>query len=389
MTAKIRHLKELASVADWHGAAAIIEGTLEWKNEAPPTVSGLAWRTYTGLGDKSRAELWLDRALAAMPSQPTWWRGKGDYHRDRKEWCLAADCYARAIELRPDVASFHAAHGYVLGAVGDFLGAVNSLERALELNGSIRSWIIRLAQAQLRLGRLQQAADTYAEALKMGEDYRIRAIHDELRRQTFLGTCQASERYYDDVYSHSDTYAQPAERSIYLPLWERIAAVLLECGVKNILDFGCGPGQFAEFVEQNLPFAGYCGIDFSPVAVSLASSRCPRYSFERQVLPLADFADLPSFDAVICTEVLEHVEQDLDLLRSVPSGVIFIGSVPNFFSFSHLRVFQSAQHVRDRYGRFFDDFSVEGFAISSEAMLWLMRGKRKVDAASTPTKVRA
>ena len=118
MSAQLARLRALTNAADWCGAVTLIESTKEWRYEAPATVCSAAWKAYMGLGDTPQAECWLDRCLAVMPDNPTWQRGKGDFHRDRKEWSAAAACYARATELRSEIASFHASLAYALERKG-------------------------------------------------------------------------------------------------------------------------------------------------------------------------------------------------------------------------------------------------------------------------------
>jgi hypothetical protein len=57
-----------------------------------------------------------------------------------------------------------------------------------------------------------------------------------------------------------------------------------------------------------------------------------------------------SFDAVVCTEVLEHIEADREVVALWPKGVHCICSIPNFEADTHVRVFGSEQQVQERYG---------------------------------------
>jgi len=67
------------------------------------------------------------------------------------------------------------------------------------------------------------------------------------------------------------------------------------------------------------------------------------------------------YDSVICSEFLEHVEDDIEVLKKIRSGARFYGSVPNFPFESHVRHFNNKADVEDRYGFLFKDFCVDAF----------------------------
>lgn len=65
------------------------------------------------------------------------------------------------------------------------------------------------------------------------------------------------------------------------------------------------------------------------------------------------------YDAYICTS-LEHIEDDIGLLRRIPNGAWGIFCVPNFESKGHFRYFEDQRDVVDRYGKYIDDMVVCG-----------------------------
>lgn len=373
-------LRELVTAQRWQEAAALIERGAGL-DEASAPLAIAAWKTYHALGDAAPAEAWLDRALAQAPDNATLQRAKGNCHKERGEWTAAAARYARAAALRPEQAVLHAAAAYALEQTGDLAGAAAATARALARDEHKRAWWLLAARLALRLEDRPGAAAAYARALALdreagNEDAGLRAAHEELQRQIASGARAASSHYYDAVYAQSEKYAEPGTDSVYRPAWERIAAWLRAGGARRILDLGCGPGQFAEFLASRLPEAAYSGIDFSQVAIGQARARCPQYRFEQARLPLRDFSRLPAFDAVVCTEVLEHVETDREILEPLPAGVLIAASVPSFFSFSHLRLFESAEAVRARYGALFEGLDVEPVPLAPGRCLWLLLGRR-------------
>ena len=120
---------------------------------------------------------------------------------------------------------------------------------------------------------------------------------------------------------------------------------------------GCGPGQLAEFLLSQ-GVEKYTGFDLSPHAVKLAQDRNPTGEFfvgsalDPLVYNRAESA------LVIRTEVLEHIEQDLQVVSYFPPGQRCICTVPNFPFESHVRFFRHAEEVRSRYGHLFHQLDV-------------------------------
>lgn len=93
-----------------------------------------------------------------------------------------------------------------------------------------------------------------------------------------------------------------------------------------ILDAGCGTGLNL----RNLP-EGSVGLDLNPRNVELVDRRLPLHRVvlgDVEAMPFRDH----EFDAVVCTEVLEHVPDPAGALAEIrrvlrPGGVL-IGSVP-------------------------------------------------------------
>lgn len=339
-----------------------------------------AYKAHTRLGNADAAEAWLDLALEQLPGNSTLQRDKGVLHQKRQEWDAAAQRFRNACEARPDVASYHGALGVALSQGGDHAGAVQALRAALAIDESQRGWWVRLARALVHLNELTDAVIAYGRALALQDDLATRSARDELMRQIRLGSRAASAAYYDAIFADSPKYQQSGLDSDYAPVWRRVVDALRELGAQSVLDLGCGPGQFAEFFAANGGDGKYAGVDFSGVAVARARQRCPQFVFEKRELPLVDLAALPAFDSVVCTEVLEHVERDREILAALPEGTRIVASVPNFDAMGHLRVFRSEAEVRERYGTLVDGLQVDGIALSANNTLWLLTGRRSAQA---------
>ncbi len=154
----------------------------------------------------------------------------------------------------------------------------------------------------------------------------------------------APAAYYDGLLRDpKNAYGLPLEQSPYRELYER-AAALVPTGLR-ICDLGCGSGRFASLVIDNS--ASYVGIDFSARLIEEAR----RYTGLDEEFVLDDLRrmEIPSTDVYVCLEVLEHLDDDLALLQSLPHGATVICSVPSFDSASHVRIFPTVRSVRARY----------------------------------------
>lgn len=99
----------------------------------------------------------------------------------------------------------------------------------------------------------------------------------------------------------------------------RIVEVVRPLGVRTVLDAGCGEGYLARHLLDHLPGIELTGVDVSGSAVATARERCPEGNF--QAATIQSLRDMGrSFDLVICSEVLEHLEnpaEALDVLASL------------------------------------------------------------------------
>ncbi len=116
----------------------------------------------------------------------------------------------------------------------------------------------------------------------------------------------------------------------------------------TVLDVGCGPGHLLDTLRVALPGARFTGADFSAETIEDDRRRHPWARFE--VLDLGQARLEDRFDMVVCSEVLEHVRDDVAGLRhlcemtgrhlmiTVPTGPIF----PLEAGFGHLRHYDLA-----------------------------------------------
>lgn len=147
----------------------------------------------------------------------------------------------------------------------------------------------------------------------------------------------------------------PLEDSPWLAMYEALAALVQPH--EEVVDLGCGTGRFIELLLRRSHYAPITGIDWSESALAEAAE----YVHDRNNVPRFLYEDLSRWEpdpdrfgntVYVCSEVLEHLDDDLHLVRRIPPGHRFLLTVPNFDSESHVRVFRSVGDVWERYASF-------------------------------------
>lgn len=143
----------------------------------------------------------------------------------------------------------------------------------------------------------------------------------------------------------------------YNPLYKSVLRQLRKLGSRSVLEVGCGPGHFAHMLFDTSSI-GYRGFDFSPIAIRQAQERTGR----AEAFSIGDAYSAESYrgshDTLVCTEVLEHLEGDREVIERWAPGTRCICSVPNYDSKYHVRFFRSEAEVKDRYGDLIDVGSI-------------------------------
>lgn len=163
--------------------------------------------------------------------------------------------------------------------------------------------------------------------------------------------------YYDEAMTGDGARALlPVDESPWRPVYEELARWL--AGSEPLVDLGCGTGRFAVTAALNSHTGGYTGIDISSRALAETERYIAEVIAEYPVdeLRVQDLRDWqppdirPAATTYICSEVLEHLEDDLDLVARIPAGHRFLFTVPNYGSQAHVRRFQTPASIWERYG---------------------------------------
>ena len=166
--------------------------------------------------------------------------------------------------------------------------------------------------------------------------------------------------WYDKAYLEYPPYEETPMKHMY----QQVAKMITRTA--PVVDLGCGNGYLASALKENNYVGEYVGLDYSPVAVELATA-----CFQNRQLSLPYFEnfnvnryqfyteDLRNWEPEVsgdthktiftCFEVLEHLDSDTDLVALVPARSRFIFSVPNYWSRSHVRTFDSVGTAFSRY----------------------------------------
>ncbi|MCF7982509.1 MAG: methyltransferase domain-containing protein, partial [Pseudomonadales bacterium] len=238
--------------------------------------------------------------------------------------------------------------------------------------------VLRKRERVQEARRLLQAAVDAATARGEAIPLTTSAILQELKRvvEQPNASPEVSRYFYDSIYAQSEKYQTDPAHSVYLPVWERVRDALKVRGVRRVLDIGCGPGQFAQYLLAQIPDLAYLGVDYSQTAIREAQRKCPSAQFfERDIMQEQALAEFQA-DAYVVLEVLEHIEQDCGLLARVPAGQWVVMSVPNFDSFGHVRFFENEDEVKGRYEKLFSGFRIETTRLGGRSKIFLATGDR-------------
>jgi len=170
--------------------------------------------------------------------------------------------------------------------------------------------------------------------------------------------------YYDWAYgAYEDSQSMDSHLR---PVWEKA----LDFAEGTICELGCGAGQLARLaLDRGLEYI--IGVDFSIEALKIARRRCPDTTFYhediRDIVP--DF-----FGTVMLIEVLEHIENDLDIMNRLFPNQLVVFSVPNLLCQGHVRAFDSLDDVLERYDMILPGDTAE--ITKGNKTWWIVKGVR-------------
>lgn len=188
------------------------------------------------------------------------------------------------------------------------------------------------------------------------------------------GVYDAGYRQGGPVGSYHNHYS----RSIYYSGWEEAMSFLYLLDREiPILEIGCGPGQFANMLFD-YGFTNYTGFDYAVEGITLAKKNNPNHAdhfFVADAFQTELMED--QYGLVICFEVLEHIQKDLELIQHIQPGTKMLLSVPNFNDPYHVRFFRTAEEVCTRYSAVMDIYYIRACSIqNSSNCIYYVVGKK-------------
>lgn len=346
--------------------------------------------TLLKLGRHSEARATFEAVAARDPSLVQAWAGLGRAAALLGDAAAAKAAYERVIAADPLNAVAHEALARIAEDSGDTEAALHHRGTVAGLRTDHAPSQLAHAKLLMMAGQFPGAAEAYKKVLDIQPGHpSARAILEELETWGKDGNPagkEASVRYYDAIYSGENNYSRDGTDLDDSRHFSLICDHLEQVQASSVLDIGCGPGQFAQYLRSRMTIP-YAGLDFSQVAVESARKRdIPDAQFAVSDITRDPLPAIVRGAAIVCTEVLEHIEGDLDVISRLPQGHHCCCSVPNFYTFSHVRHFTGADEVERRYGPFFDDMRIAEIPLGKGSnCLFLFFGKRNGTGLGQPS----
>lgn len=103
---------------------------------------------------------------------------------------------------------------------------------------------------------------------------------------------------------------------------------------QNLIDIGCGQGDFLQYLDQNQNNLKLYGVELSRAGVEITKRKVPKAQvIQANLLTVDDTSEIPQCEIGTCIEVLEHInEPEIFLERAVqflkPGGKLIV-TVPS------------------------------------------------------------
>jgi len=173
---------------------------------------------------------------------------------------------------------------------------------------------------------------------------------------------ERSSEFYDE---RAHKYDKKQASITYGPIYKKIVDIFDKEVSKDevIYELGCGVGNLAKMLK-NIGFKNYIGIDFSKEMIRRAEEKSHGYKFIVGNLIDEEIKDIyRKGKYFILMEVLEHINNDKEILSEIPSKSFVVVTLPSYSAKGHVRYFKKITEIRKRYKSLLDFENGEMFAI--------------------------
>jgi SAM-dependent methyltransferase len=133
-------------------------------------------------------------------------------------------------------------------------------------------------------------------------------------------------------------------------------------GQTNVLDAGCGFGQYSYFIAKKFRNSNVIGVDINEERIKESEKFAREEGIENLKFDIADLENLnyeESFDLILAVDVLEHIENDVKVLknfyRALKKDGLLIISTPSSLGGSDVHSDEDAsfieEHIRHGYSQ--------------------------------------
>lgn len=187
---------------------------------------------------------------------------------------------------------------------------------------------------------------------------------------------QMSAAYYDENFKLKQQLRVHYTKAFHYPLWAVVAERLRQLRTQSVMDVGCGPGQMASLLwDTGIP--RYLGLDFSTSQIDFARNICPEYQFVVADAFATNLIEVYPYDTFLATEFLEHVQDDVEIVKRIRPGAHVVISVPSFPNPAHVRWFNCIEEVTDRYQLYLHSLEVSELRIDQRGRrFFILQGVR-------------
>lgn len=145
---------------------------------------------------------------------------------------------------------------------------------------------------------------------------------------------------------------------------------------ENVIEVGCNDGNFASLLKQQ-GIINYIGVDIQKKKIKAAKINNPDMHF--MCCDILENLDMLGGVTTFCAfQCLEHIENDLKILKALNKGTTVIISVPNRPYKGHVRWFELEGWV-DRFSKYiyFDKSITIQHPKKEQTRAFLFKGVRK------------